>query len=275
MTTAVISPEPNTKLDQKSRGEEDRKLAPALRYTGVVRRFAGGRGVGPVTLDLGRGQVCSLIGANGSGKTTLLRCTGLFESIDAGTIELEGRRWAYAPTVESRDPIDPAGLRGSVMSVVFQNADPWPHLRVLDNVMLPLLRGLGLPQQEARARAEAELDRFGLADRAAAMPHQLSGGIRQRVVLARAFAMKPRILLLDEVTSALDPDWTEQVRQIICDFADTGGAVISVSHRLNLVRRMSDWVVYLNGGRIIEEGPPRAVLDSPKDASLQRFLENA
>jgi polar amino acid transport system ATP-binding protein len=275
MTTAVISPEPNTKLNEKSRGEEDRIASPALRFAGVVRRFAGGRGVGPVTLDLGRGQVCSLIGANGSGKTTLLRCAGLFESLDAGTIELEGRRWAIPTTGESQVIIDPAGLRGSVISVVFQNADPWPHLRVFDNVMLPLLHGLRLPQQEARARAEAELDRFGLTDRATAMSHQLSGGIRQRVVLARTFAMRPRILLLDEVTSALDPDWTEKVRQIIREFVDTGGAVISVSHRLNLVRRMSDWVVYLNDGRIIEDGPPQSVLDSPKDASLQRFLENA
>lgn len=275
METVVISPEQDTKPKEKRRSEEDRTLALALRFAGVVRRFAGGRGVGPITLDLSRGQVCSLIGANGSGKTTLLRCAGLFEQLDAGTIELNGRLWAHASSGEDGKAIDPDRQRGSVLSVVFQNAEPWPHLRILDNIMLPLLHGLGLPQQEARVRAEAELERFGLVERAKAMPHQLSGGIRQRVVLARAFAMRPRILLLDEVTSALDPDWTERVRQVIRDFVDTGGAVISVSHRLNLVRRMSDWVVYLSNGRIVEEGPPQSVLDSPFDEGLRRFLENA
>lgn len=275
METVVILPEQDAKPNESLRIEEYRTLAPALRFDGVVRRFSGGRGVGPVTLELRRGQVCSLIGANGSGKTTLLRCTGLFEQLDAGTIELNGRPWAKASSGQDGAFIDPDRQRGSVLSVVFQNAEPWPHLRVLDNIMLPLLRGLGLQQQEARARAEAELERFGLVERAKAMPHQLSGGIRQRVVLARAFAMKPRILLLDEVTSALDPDWTEKVRQVIRDFVDMGGAVISVSHRLNLARRMSDWVVYLSNGRIVEEGPPQSVLDSPVDDGLRKFLENA
>jgi polar amino acid transport system ATP-binding protein len=107
------------------------------------------------------------------------------------------------------------------------------------------------------------------------MPHQLSGGLRQRVVLARAFALRPRALLLDEVTSALDPEWTDRVRHIVREFADKGGAVISVSHRFNLIRRLSDWVAYMSGGEIVEQGRPEHVLDSPKDAGLRIFLENA
>jgi ABC-type polar amino acid transport system ATPase subunit len=137
-----------------------------------------------------------------------------------------------------------------------------------------MVHGLNLPRQEAHTRAQMELEKFGLSGRARSMPYQLSGGVRQRVVLARALALRPQILLLDEVTSALDPEWTDRVRQILLDFAADGGAVVSVSHRLNLVRRMSDCVMYLNDGQVIEEGPPRSVLDSPRDPRLQRFLEN-
>lgn len=251
------------------------RAASALEFTEVTRRFPNGRGVGPVSLSVPWGTVCSLIGSNGSGKTTLLRCAGRFELPDSGEIKLDGRAWA-APSVKGDDAFaNPDSVRGTVLGIVAQNAEMWTTMRVIDNVMMPLLRAARLSKKEALERAEAELERFGLTDRAKAMPHQLSGGIRQRVTLARALALRPRILLLDEATSALDPDWTERVRLIIRGFADSGGAVVSVSHRIGLVRRMSDHVVYLSDGKVVEEGRPESVLDSPRDDGLRRFLENS
>lgn len=158
---------------------------------------------------------------------------------------------------------------------MFQNAEPLPHLRVLDNIILPLTQARRLPRAEAKERAEQALEQFGLEDRARSMPYQLSGGLRQRVVLARAFALRPRALLLDEVTSAQDPDWTHRVREIIREFANNGGAVISTSHRFNLVRRLSDWVAYMSNGEVVEQGRPEDVMESPQTEGLRMFLENA
>jgi polar amino acid transport system ATP-binding protein len=244
-----------------------------LAINSIKRRYPNGRGVGPVSLRVPWGQVCSVIGPNGSGKTTLIRCIGRFEQLDSGSITLGDNRWATPQT----NPAAEQSLEGlgSVLGVVFQKAEPWPLLRVLDNILLPLTRAGGLPPAEAKARAEEALEQFGLKDRARSMPYQLSGGLRQRVVLARAFALRPRALLLDEVTSDLDPDWSDRVRQIVREFADKGGAVVSVSHRFNLVRRLSDWVVYMCDGKVVEQGRPEDVLDSPRDAGLRMFLENA
>ncbi len=251
----------------------------AVRLDSVVRRFPGGRGMGPLSLQLTWKGVLSLIGPNAAGKTTVLKCIAGFEPIDQGSIEVAGRSMRAATARDSgpcpEGTLDFDHVLGEVVGIVFQNAEPWPHLRVIDNLLLPLLHGLNLPPQEAHRRAQTELERFELLDRARSMPYQLSGGVRQRVILARAMALRPQLLLLDEVTSALDPEWTDRVRQILLDFAAAGGAIISVSHRLNLVRRMSDWVMYLNEGRVIEEGPPHSVLDSPRDPRVQRFLENA
>jgi ABC-type polar amino acid transport system ATPase subunit len=233
-----------------------------VRIRAATKRYASGRGVGPVSLDILHGRVWSLLGSNGSGKTTLLRCLAGFESLDSGEISFpEFTARADAPVGE--------------LGIVFQNLEPWPHLRVWDNLAVPLRHGLNLDDNEIEKRIERELDRFGIRDRAYAMPFQLSGGIRQRVVLARAFALEPRVLLLDEVTSALDPEWSERVRGIIRDFVCNGGTVISVSHRVNLVRRMSDWVVFLSDGLVVEEGPCDRVFDAPRDPRLVRFLENA
>jgi ABC-type polar amino acid transport system ATPase subunit len=239
----------------------------------ISRRYANGRGLGRVSLQVQWGRVCSIIGPIGSGKTTLIRCTGLFEPLDSGSISIGERVWAVPKPIQN-GATTRKGL-GSLLGIVFQNAEPWPHLRVLDNLTLPLTRACGLTSAEAKARAEQALEQFGLEDRARSMPHQLSGGLRQRVVLARAFALRPRALLLDEVTSALDPEWTDRVRQMVREFADKGGAVISVSHKFNMIRRLSDWVAYMSGGEIVEQGRPEQVLDCPKDTGLRIFLENA
>src|SRR5258706_5481938 len=174
--------------------------------------FGSGRGIFGVTLSVTSGSILSIMGGNGSGKTTCLRCLGLFQAIaPGGVIELAGKTWTDEPDDTSNGrPTD--RLHGRLLGTVFQQAEPWPHLNVLDNVILPLRRVALLSDREARERAQEALELFGVLDRSRARHHQLSGGLRQRVALARTFALRPRILLLDEVTSALDPEWTERVR---------------------------------------------------------------
>lgn len=240
----------------------------AVAFEGVVRRYQANRGLGPVSFAIKKGTICSIIGPNGSGKTTLVRAAALFERPEEGNVYLDGQRRSAAPK-------DVDQIRGRLLGIVFQHAELWPHLNVRQNVMLPLKKALGYSDAIARDAADRELEGFGLLDRALAMPDQLSGGLRQRAVLARCFAQPVQILLLDEITSALDPDWTEIVGQRLRGFAQAGGTVISVSHRLNLVRRMSDWVIYLEHGLIVEQGTPAEVIDDPKHSGLRRFIENA
>jgi polar amino acid transport system ATP-binding protein len=247
-----------------------------LRASEVVRRYPGGAGLGPISIAIAEGQVVSIIGANGCGKTTLIRVTSLVEPIDSGRIEVRGKLCANGGERGAKIGSTrlPRGILGPVLGAVFQNAEPWPHLSVMENVLLPLLRTADCSEVEATQRAEEELSYFGLLKHANAMPVQLSGGTKQRVVLARCLAMRPRLLLLDESTSALDPEWTEKVRERLTALARSGGAVISVSHRLNFVRRTSDWILYLNHGHVVEEGPP-TILDNPNTIEMQRFIENA
>jgi ABC-type polar amino acid transport system ATPase subunit len=243
----------------------------ALEAKDLVKDFGRNRGLFGASIALAGGRIVSVLGANGSGKTTLLRCLSLFERLDRGTITIENRLWSASNP--EPDGIDQ--LRGSVLGVVFQQSEPWPHLTVMRNVLLPLLHSAALAASEAVSRAEEALDTVGLLERADTMPFELSGGLRQRVCLARALALRPRILLLDEVTSALDPDWTERIRLVLRGFAERGGAILNVSHRIGFIRRLSDWAVFLDGGVILEEGEPALILERPRSAKLQRFLENA
>jgi len=239
-----------------------------LEFQKVVRRYHVDRGLGPVTFTIRPGMVCSVIGPNGSGKTTLIRTAALFELPESGDVYLCGETRPTADAEVDR-------IRGRLIGTVFQHAELWPHLSLRDNIMLPLREALCHSKSSAREVADQELQSFGLLDRALAMPNQLSGGLKQRAVLARCLALRPKLLLLDEITSALDPDWTEVVKQRLLSFARDGGSVVSVSHRLNWVRRMSDWIIYLENGLIVEQGPPAEVIDSPTQPGLQRFIENA
>jgi ABC-type polar amino acid transport system ATPase subunit len=242
-----------------------------LEAKNLVKDFGRHRGIFEVSVALQRKSVVSLLGSNGSGKSTFMRCISLFDSVDKGSIWINGKFWGN----RASNPREVDRLRASVIGVMFQQSEPWPHLNVLDNVMLPLLKGACINPAEARIRAEKALSTFGMLDRIKAMPYELSGGLRQRVCLARTFALEPQILLLDEVTSALDPDWTERVRIAIREFADCGGTVLNISHRIGFVRRVSDWIIFLDSGEVLEEGNPVSVLDDPTSPKFQKFLENA
>lgn len=271
-TLTKILPGP-TQLQSSGACLDETERPMALNAIQIERRFSNGRGMGAVSLQVSQGEVLSIIGANGSGKTTLLRCLGLIEGLDRGLITLGNGKEISSASKPSKSYL--AQIRGSYIGTVFQNAEPFPHLSVLDNLLLPLLKARKLLKSEATLIAEETMEKFGILERAKAMPHQLSGGIKQRVVLARALVLKPAILLLDEVTSALDPEWSDKVRRLILAFAHNGGAVIFISHRLNLVRNISNKVIYMDEGLVIEQGSPTEVLDVPKNDSLRRFLKNA
>ena len=192
----------------------------------AVKRFAHNKGIGPIDLEFSTNRIYSIIGPNASGKTTLIRCLCLLEKLDSGMINY------------STDSIKNSHL---LYGAVFQQPEPWPHLNVLRNITLPLIKSLGLSKNEANERASIILDRFGLSDRFNSFPHQLSGGLRQRVVQARTFAMEPKFLFLDEPTSALDPEWTDYFGKLAREYADAGHMVMIVAHQMNFLKKISDF----------------------------------
>lgn len=250
---------------------------PLLRIDGLTRDYGGGRGIFDASLVLAAGEIVGLIGANGSGKTTLLRCATFFEPFDAGSVCIAGHN--CAPSANGRfDPVARRRMeeiRGKVVGAVFQNSQPWPHLNVLRNVLLPLTESLHLARDAADERAAQTLELLGLQDRLEAMPWQLSGGLRQRLVLARTLALEPSVIFIDEGTSALDPDWTERVRRILRDYVGRGGAIAVISHQMGFVRRLADTVLFLHRGRILESGTPDEIFEKRSTPELTEFLANA
>jgi len=166
-------------------------------------------------------------------------------------------------------------VRGDYLALVFQNYELWPHLSVWDNLALALQYTQNLSKPEVETRIEAALTDFEILDRARSMPYSLSGGMRQRAAIAKALVLQPMILLLDEVTSGLDPEWTETIRKRIRRFADDGGAVVNVAHQLGFVRRLSDEIVFLDRGRVVERGSPGALLENPESKRLKLFIRNS
>jgi ABC-type histidine transport system ATPase subunit len=248
----------------------------AVEVSGLTRDYGREKGIFNFGVQVPWGNVVSIIGANGSGKSTALRCIAFVENPERGAIRVNGETWTASESAQANSSSQaPSGrLLGRTLGAVLQGYEPWHHMDVFGNVALPVARVLGLSVAETKAAAEEALDTFGLLDRARDAVETLSGGLRQRVILARVFALKPKILLVDEATSALDPEWIQKVRNLIRQFADRGGAVINVSHQLGLVRRVSDWVVFLDGGRLVEEGSPQAVFDKPKSERLKVLIEN-
>jgi len=217
-----------------------------------------------IDLAVEQHQVICLIGASGCGKSTLLRCVNALEPIDEGQIRLDGE-------VVSGEGTDVDRLRRDV-GIVFQSFNLFPHMRVLDNVTLGPRRIHRLSRDEAQAHALELLERVGLATKAAAYPDQLSGGQQQRVAIVRALAMNPRVLLLDEITSALDPELVAEVLGIVRDLATEGLTMLLATHEMSFAREVAHTVCFLHEGVILEQGPPEQIFGAPKEPRTQAFL---
>jgi polar amino acid transport system ATP-binding protein len=217
-----------------------------------------------LTLDVGEHEVVALIGASGSGKSTLLRCVNLLEEIDDGTIHLDGE--------DITDPrADPDRVRRRI-GMVFQSYNLFPHMTVLGNITLAPTRVHRRAARDARDAAMEWLTRVGLADKADSYPDRLSGGQQQRVAIVRALVNDPRLLLLDEVTSALDPELVGEVLTMIRDLKREGMTMVLATHEMGFARQVADRVVFLDGGRVLESGPPEQVLGDPVEPRTRQFL---
>ncbi|MEU8525911.1 MULTISPECIES: amino acid ABC transporter ATP-binding protein [Streptomyces] len=217
-----------------------------------------------IELDVEQHQVVTLIGASGSGKSTLLRCINALEDIDGGEIRVGGE-------VSSGRGTDVDRLRRDV-GMVFQHFNLFPHMSVLRNVALAPMRVGGVPREEAEDRARALLARVGLADKADALPDRLSGGQQQRVAIVRALATGPRALLLDEITSALDPELVAEVLAIVRELADGGMTMLLATHEMGFAREVSSKVCFLHQGVLLEEGPPEQIFGDPQEERTRAFL---
>lgn len=238
---------------------------PKLRIRGIVKRFGERTVLDGIDLDVMRGEVISLIGSSGSGKSTLLRCINLLEPTDDGSIELDG-----VDIAEPGLPADPVRRR---IGMVFQSFNLFPHMTVLRNVTLGPRKALGLAAGEADARALDLLTRIGLADKANEYPDRLSGGQQQRVAIARALAMQPELMLLDEVTSALDPELVGEVLDLVRDLRTQGMTMLIATHEMAFAREISDRVCFLDAGRILEQGSPQTIFANPQQERTREFLQ--
>jgi polar amino acid transport system ATP-binding protein len=237
----------------------------ALRIEGLHKSFGELAVLRGIDLAVREHEVVCLIGASGSGKSTLLRCVNLLEEIDAGRIVVAGEE-ITAPKVD----ID--RVRREI-GIVFQAFNLFPHMRVIDNVALAPRRVLGRRREEAESDALALLERFGLDDKANEYPDRLSGGQQQRVAIVRALAMQPRLLLLDEVTSALDPELVAEVLDVIRELAASGMTMVIATHEMGFARDIANRICFLEAGRILEEGPPEEIFSQPREARTQQFLQ--
>jgi polar amino acid transport system ATP-binding protein len=237
---------------------------PLLEVTGVRKTYADKVVLADIGLTVSPGDVVCLIGSSGSGKSTLLRLVNLLEDVDDGVIRFQGRE-VSDPRVNRRE------VR-SRMGMVFQAYNLFPHLTVLGNVTLAPRKVHGVGRREAEDRARTLLDRFGLADKADDHPDRLSGGQQQRVALVRALATDPALLLLDEITAALDPELVGEVLAIVRDLAAEGTTMLLATHEMDFARDVATRVCFLDGGRILEQGPPAEIFSRPREERTRRFL---
>jgi len=238
---------------------------PALRVEGLHKSFGRLEVLRGIDLVVADHEVVCLIGASGSGKSTLLRCIDLLEPLDAGRVVVEGTE------------ISAIGVRVDEVrrriGIVFQAFNLFPHMRVLDNVTLAPRKVLRVRAPEAERRALELLERFGLADKAREFPDRLSGGQQQRVAIVRALAMQPQLMLLDEITSALDPELVAEVLNVIRELATAGMTMVIATHEMGFARDIANRVCFLDGGRILEEGPPEQLFGAPREERTRQFLQ--
>jgi polar amino acid transport system ATP-binding protein len=237
----------------------------ALKLENVHKSFGHLEVLKGVSLTLDRHEVVALIGASGSGKSTLLRCVNLLEPVNEGRILLAGREISTR-----QDDVNTVRRR---IGIVFQSFNLFPHMTVLRNVCLGPVEALGLSREEATARADDLLRRFGLLDKRGDYPDRLSGGQQQRVAIVRALAMRPEIMLLDEVTSALDPELVAEVLEVIRELAEGGMTMILATHEMGFARDIARRVCFLDRGVILEEGPPDRIFSEPEEERTRQFLQ--
>jgi polar amino acid transport system ATP-binding protein len=237
----------------------------AVRLDHIHKSFGENEVLKGIDLELADHEVVCLIGASGSGKSTLLRCVNLLERLNSGRIFLGGEEI-------TRRGVDVNAIRRRI-GIVFQAFNLFPHMTVLRNVTLAPRDVLKLSRAEAEQRALELLGRFGLADRAGEYPDRLSGGQQQRVAIVRALAMRPELMLLDEVTSALDPELVAEVLNVIRELAEGGMTMLIATHEMGFARDIASRVCFLDGGVIVEEAPPEEIFARPKEARTQQFLE--
>jgi polar amino acid transport system ATP-binding protein len=240
-------------------------MSTALKLEGVRNSFGRLEVLHGIDLEVEEHGVVCLIGASGSGKSTLLRCVNLLEPIDAGSISLAGKEITASG-------VDVNRVRRQI-GIVFQAFNLFPHMTVLRNVTLSPRKALGKPRRQAEAEAEELLRRFGLADKRDEYPDRLSGGQQQRVAIVRALAMRPRLMLLDEVTSALDPELVGEVLNVIRELATSGITMLIATHEMSFAREIADRVYFLDGGVILEQGDPEEIFSAPKEPRTQQFLQ--
>jgi ABC-type polar amino acid transport system ATPase subunit len=241
-----------------------RETKPVVRLESVKKSFGDNVVLDGIDLTVNAGAALVIIGASGSGKSTLLRCVNLLEPVDSGRIFLEGQE-ITGKSVK----VDAIRQR---IGIVFQQFNLFPHLRAIDNLTLAARRVGKVPRKEAEQRAHELLVRVGLTDKARSYPHQLSGGQQQRVAIARALMMRPHVMLFDEVTSALDPELVGEVLVVMRDLARDGMTMLVVTHEMQFARDVGDELIFMDGGKIVEQGDPSEVLDRPKAERTRRFL---
>ncbi|HEX5937840.1 MAG TPA: amino acid ABC transporter ATP-binding protein [Actinomycetota bacterium] len=240
-------------------------MTEAVRIEGLHKSFDSLEVLRGIDLTVDDHEVVGLIGASGSGKSTLLRCLDLLEAVDRGRIWIEG--------VEITAPdVDVDAIRRRI-AIVFQSFNLFPHMTVVDNVTLAPRKVLGLSDDAARERARELLDRFGLGDKRDDYPDRLSGGQQQRVAIVRAMAMGPDLLLLDEVTSALDPVLVAEVLDVIRELAASGITMVIATHEMGFARDVAHRVAFLDEGRLLEVGPPERIFSAPREEATRRFLD--
>jgi polar amino acid transport system ATP-binding protein len=232
--------------------------------SGLTKRFGDNEVLRDVDLTVDLHNVVCLIGASGSGKSTLLRCLNLLEPVDAGTIVIDGE------TV-TNGKVDVNALRRRI-GIVFQAFNLFPHMTVMQNITLAPRKALGLTKHEAEEKARELLERIGLLDKADEYPDRLSGGQQQRVAIVRGLAMDPKLMLLDEITSALDPQLVADVLDLVCELAESGMTMVVATHEMSFARQVADKVCFLDAGSILEEGPPSEIFSSPREPRTREFL---
>jgi len=237
---------------------------PVLDVRGVVKVFGDNVVLRGIDLAIDEHRVVALIGGSGSGKSTLLRCVSLLETVDDGQVLLDGQ--------DITDPKVDADKVRRRMGVVFQAYNLFPHLSVLDNVTLAPTVVHGRPKGEVVDEARALLERIGLSDKAGEYPDRLSGGQQQRVAIVRALAVRPRVLLLDEITSALDPELVGEVLAVVREVAAQGMTILMATHEMGFARQVADTVAFLDQGVLLESGPPEQVLGDPVEPRTRQFL---